>query len=443
LKPELELFVLRDEEGPILYAPLRQLCARLNEAAVAAVSRRLKHREPCAEDRGVIELLERHGFFTPAELPRKDLWRKPVQVTLFPSDGCNLRCRYCYAAAAGRRHTLSAAAARAAVDYVAGNAKELGNRDFVVGFHGNGEPFTNFPLIREICAYTHTVSERMGLEGKLTIATNGALSEEQQDFLLAWFDGVNVSFDGLPALQDRQRPFADGRGSFSAVDSTLRRLDAAGKHYGIRATLTADSADRLAEIAAFVSERYPRCEQLHIEPAWESGRCLQSGEQTPESSLFTEQFLKALRSLPKNGVRLVFSAARKEHLTNTFCSAGLNSFVVTSEGLVTSCYEVCEMSDPRAGRFIYGYFDEANGCYVFDRGKMEALHRLTVENMPQCRDCFCKYHCAGDCPAKLLHNEEPENHAGSDRCRITRALTLYQLQRSLCVNETGDSAHGH
>jgi uncharacterized protein len=73
---------------------------------------------------------------------------------------------------------------------------------------------------------------------------------------------------------------------------------------------------------------------------------------------------------------------------------------------------------------------------------MEALHRLTVENMPQCRDCFCKYHCAGDCPAKLLSNEEPESHAGSERCRITRALTLYQLQRSLVVNETGDHAHG-
>jgi hypothetical protein len=93
---------------------------------VAAVSRRLKQREPDAEDREVIELLERHGFFTPAELPGKDQWRKPVQVTLFPSDGCNLRCRYCYAAAAGRRHTLSAAAARAAVDYIADNAKELG-----------------------------------------------------------------------------------------------------------------------------------------------------------------------------------------------------------------------------------------------------------------------------------------------------------------------------
>ncbi len=133
------------------------------------------------------------------------------------------------------------------------------------------------------------------------------------------------------------------------MDRTLRRLDAAGKHYGIRATLTMDSVDRLSDIAHFVAENYPHCEQLHIEPVWESGRCLSSGAQTPESEQFAEQFLKALRSLPETGLRLVFSAARKEHLTNTFCSAGLNSFVVTSEGLVTSCYEVCEMSTPAPG----------------------------------------------------------------------------------------------
>lgn len=441
MKPELELFVLRDGEGPILYAPLRRLAARLNEAAVASVSRRLQQLELSAEDRTVISLLEQHGFFTPAVPPAEDPWKKAVQVTLFPSDGCNLRCRYCYAAAAGLRHTLSPAAARAAVDYVAANAQELGNRDFVVGFHGNGEPFTNFPLIREICAYTKTVAERLGLEGKLTVASNGALDDEQLDFLLAWFNGVNISFDGLPELQDRQRPFADGRGSFDAVDRTLRRLDAAGKHYGIRSTLTTDSVERLADMAAFVAERYPHCQQLHIEPAWECGRCLASGEHTPDTEQFVAQFLAALRQLPKSGLRLVFSAARKEHLTTAFCAASRNSFVVTAEGLVTSCYEVCEATDPRAGRFIYGSYDAESGRYVFDQDKLAALHRLTVEHMPQCRDCFCKYHCAGDCPAKLLHDGDPERHSGSERCRITRAITLYQLQRSLSATGTEERDH--
>ena len=41
MPPKCELFVVRDDQGPILYAPLRHLSARLNESAVAAVGRRL------------------------------------------------------------------------------------------------------------------------------------------------------------------------------------------------------------------------------------------------------------------------------------------------------------------------------------------------------------------------------------------------------------------
>ena len=430
MKEGLELFVLRDEKGPILYAPLRNLVARLNDGAVSSVAKYLYEKPLSEDDKPIIELLEKQGFFEPATANFGAL-RPPTQVTLFPSDGCNLRCRYCYAAAEKRRHKLPLEAAKAAVDYVADNAKKLGNKDFVVGFHGNGEPFTNFELIKDICIYTKEKAEELGIEGHTTIATNGAMPDEQLDWLLAWFDGVNISSDVLPDLQNRQRPFANGAGSFELVDRTLKRLDEAGKHYGIRATLTADSVGRLKELALFAAERYPNCEVLHVEPAWECGRCLRTGETTPDTAEFIEQFLEAEEALKDSKMKLVFSGARQEHLTNRFCAASADSFVLTSEGLVTSCYEVCELSDERADRFVYGRYDPETKSFVFDREKMEALHRMTVENMPACRDCFCKYHCAGDCPAKLLGLKEPEQHGGSQRCQIARALTLRQITRKL------------
>lgn len=438
MNEELELFLLRDGRGPILYAPLRHLSARINEGAVAAVSRRLQAMEPEPEDAPVIEMLEKRGFFAPAALPHTREGRAPVQVTLFPSDGCNLRCRYCYAAAAKPRHALSFSAAKAAIDYIAANAAEQKTKDFVVGFHGNGEPFTNFPLIREVCSYTRKKAEETGISGRLTVATNGALDDEKLDFLIAWFDGVNISFDGVPDLQNRQRPMPDGGESFPLVDRTLRRLEAAEKPYGIRSTLTTDSVDRLGDIARFVAENYPHCQQLHIEPAWECGRCLMTGETTPDTDEFISQFLAAMEDMPEGGPELVFSAARSGHITDRFCGAGSGSLVLTAEGLVTSCYEVCEMSDPRAGSFIYGRYDEAEGKLVFDEEKLAALHRIVVDNMPFCKDCFCKYHCAGDCPAKLLEGAGPESHHGSQRCEIARALTLAQISRQLAVAEKAE-----
>ena len=422
-----ELFALRDETGPILYAPLRRLSARLNDAGLSAVYNRLNGLPLSEEERACLRPLEVRGFFEPAELPEPKL-QPPVQVTLFPTDGCNLRCRYCYAGAEGRRHLMNPAVGKAAIDYAADNAARLGYQDFVVGFHGNGEPFTAFPLVKELCAYAHTAGERTGLRPRLTAATNGVLDEEKLDWLIAWFDSVNISFDGLEELQNRQRPMADGRGSFPLVDRTLRRLNDSGKSFGIRATLTAESVERLPDIAAFVLEHYPACDPLHVEPAWEAGRSLLTGERTPEADLFIRKFQEA-EELLSGRMRLVFSAARSDELGMGFCSVCTNSFVVTAEGLVSSCYEVCERSDPRAARFIYGAWKGSD--FAFDEARRETLHDLRVDHMPYCDDCFCKYHCSGDCAAKLLGLNPPEQHAGSERCRITRALTLCQIQRAL------------
>ena len=432
-----ELFVLRDEQGPILYAPLLHLSARINEAAVGAVSRRLYGKPQSEEDAAFVKQLEDLGFFKEAEKP-KQLLDQTVQVTLFPTDGCNLRCRYCYAGAEKKRHVMPIEAGKAAIDRVADKAKELGYDNFVVGFHGNGEPFHAFSTVQELCRYTRETAERTGLKGNLTLATNGVMNDEQLDWLIEWFDSVNISFDGLEELQNRQRPMADGSGSFPLVHRTLKRLNDEGKGFGIRTTVTASSVERLPEIAAFVLENYPKCDPLHVEPSWEAGRSLETGERAPDPDVFIRKFLEADEILDGK-IKLVFSAARSEHLGIGYCTVCSDSFVVTSEGLVTSCFEVAEMSDPRSARFIYGRYDPDGKQFVFDEEKRADLHRLTLDRMPYCKDCFCKYHCCGDCAAKLLGLKPPEEHAGSDRCRITRALTLRQIQKTLNEEEKNNA----
>jgi hypothetical protein len=96
-----ELFVLRDEQGPILYAPLASLIARANESAVAAALAFAK--DPGSiegmtdDERSVVQTLGERGFFTHRAYPRHEVGFRPAQVTLFPTNNCNLRCSYCYA----------------------------------------------------------------------------------------------------------------------------------------------------------------------------------------------------------------------------------------------------------------------------------------------------------------------------------------------------------
>lgn len=441
-----ELFVLRDEQGPILYAPLASLIARANESAVAAALAFAKDpgsiEDMTDDERSVVQTLGERGFFTHRAYPRHEVGFRPAQVTLFPTNNCNLRCSYCYAFGGEgggngeplRRMDLRVA--QRAIDLIARNAKERAAegeniRNFLVSIHGNGEPFCAFDLIQKIVWYGQDMAEELEIPVVFNAATNGVLSEEQLDFVIANFHSVNISFDGLPAFQNANRPMAGGRGSFGQVDHTMRRLVEAGVDFGIRTTVTAAMVDSMPEIVAFVADNYPGIEQLHFEPVWECGRCLTSTDTMPSAEVFTKRYLESLEVARERGVRLVFSGARQDMLVDTFCKVSSGSFTVTPTGDVTACYEVSYASDPRSKRFFFGHFDHELDDFVFDQKVLDELSKLNVHNIRFCDDCFCRWHCAGDCAAKVLDGIGVDEHHGSMRCEISRALTLNQIQRKL------------
>lgn len=442
----VELFALRDDAGPILYAPLGQLMARVNEpAAQCALAYAADHAAIAlmsADERNVVEELASHGFFDERALPQSAEAFRPVQVTLFPTNRCNLRCSYCYAfggegGASGEPLVeMGPDVARAAIDLVAGNARALADegkavRSFVVSIHGNGEPFCAFGLMREIVRYGREASERVGVPVVFNTATNGVLTDEQLAFLVENFDSANFSFDGLPAFQDANRPTAGGGGSFAAIDKSMRALQDAGVAFGIRTTVTADMVERMPDIVSFVADNYPAAEQIHFEPVWECGRCATSADAMPSAHAFTESYRAALAVADARGVKLVYSGARQNMICDAFCKAGSGGFTVTPAGDVTACYEVSYASDLRSQRFFFGRYDVRAGGFAFDWEKMRELARLNVRNFPYCRDCFCKWHCAGDCAAKVLDGRAPGEHEGSARCEVNRALTLDQIRRKL------------
>jgi len=436
MKPEI--FFLPHNENEILYAPLNNFIAVVNEDTKIAVSRKLAGLPLHEAQRGVIEALEKRGVFCEDfKTPQVDKGFSPTRVTLFPTDSCNLRCRYCYASAADGGHKLPIPVAKTAVDFVAANAKEKKRDQFAVGFHGNGEPFAAFDVVQEVCEYVSHVSDREGIKYVISTATNGVMTEEHLDYLLAWISDVNVSSDILPDIQDRHRPKADGSGTFEIVDNTLGRLDKAGVQYGIRVTVTSNSVTRLREMAAFVKEHYPKCNLLHFEPMFEVGRALITKQSTPDPQIFVREYIKAQEELAGSGIRVVYSGERANTLCQCFCSVCSNGFTVTAEGNVTSCYEVCTYQDARAKRYIYGHFDEKSGQFAFDEDILKSLLTLQVKNIPFCKDCFCKWHCGGDCMAKTLGIKSLSGHEGSERCKINRALIYRQILQKIGEDVAG------
>jgi uncharacterized protein len=166
---------------------------------------------------------------------------------------------------------------------------------------------------------------------------------------------------------------------------------------------------------------------LHMEPVWQCGRCMTSGEKPPDDDTFIANFCKAAAKGKELGVDIHYSGARPDVLTSKFCAAPGDGFNVLPEGGLTSCYEVLTSAHPLAPIFHYGSYDPGAGTFVFDEQRLAALQKLSVEHLSFCRDCFCKWHCAGDCLAKVFAASGSATHNGSFRCQLNRKLTLAKL----------------
>jgi uncharacterized protein len=431
--PEEVFSIPRSGDRHFLYAPLRHCVADVNADAVNAVARYLdKGIASLSEtEKAVVGSLEKAGFFAgPAPRPPifpKDYVFRPHEVTLFLTSRCNLRCRYCYADAGHKAVDMPWETAKAAIDLVSRNAGLLGQRAFRVGFHGGGEPTVAWRMMTRCVEYALERADAMGLEAEICAATNGLIGESQREYISRHFKSVNVSLDGPADIQDRNRPKAGGGGSYPEVSETLRHFSESGLHFGVRSTITAESVERLREIVETLHAEFDLA-YLHLEPVWECGRCLTSGERPPDDGSFVRNFLEAARRGRELGIDVTYSGARLDMLTSKFCAAPGDGFSVLPEGGVSSCFEVTEADDPRAAVFHYGRYDPESEAFSFDEDRLAALAELSVENIDFCGDCFCKWHCAGDCLAKALGESGSGAHNGSSRCEINRALTLAGLE---------------
>jgi len=434
-----DLFTIPREDGSfILYAPLNRKVGVINGSGVNTIVRYFNGNTLVDSEKSFIENLHENKFLTETEQTKPvfpaNYTFMPHEVTLFATDRCNLRCRYCYADAGKRNREMSFETAKAAIDLVAGNAGLIGLAQFAIGFHGGGEPTTAWDLVTKAVDYAHQVAENKGLDVEVFAATNGMFNEKQRDYILQKFTNLNISIDGPADIQDYNRPKVDGSGSFTIIRDNLKFLDEHHFSYGVRATITKKDVHRIEEIVEWFKSEF-NINFLHLEPVWLCGRCLTTGEEAPSDDEFIEYYARAMEKAEQIGVNLVYSGLRLDSLLSKFCGAAGDGFNVLPDGFVTSCYEVTENSDPKAELFHYGRYDFDRKEFIFDTDKIKRLQRFSVENIVHCQNCFCKWHCAGDCISKVFDASKSFQHEGSSRCTLNRRLTQLQLEKLINIQK--------
>jgi uncharacterized protein len=436
----LELVTIPVAGKLILYRPLRRLAFVGNEAMARLLTGLAA--TMAAPDGGtglpldlpgpIADFLARIGFLEPdpPPPPALDEGYRPTVAVLLLTSRCNLRCVYCYANAGEEAvEDLSLELARTAIDHVYRNAVDLGRTQFDLTFHGGGEPVAAWQTLQAAVAHARAKDRRC----HVSLVSNGVWTERQREWLLHNVDSVTISLDGMQSTQDRQRPRPSGRGSFQAVLKTVDALDRHASSYGIRLTALPPWGDQLARDVAFLCQA-TGCRTMQVEPAFNTAR----GEYRPPSSddaeAFASGFLAAFEIARQAGRQLTFSGARPWVLTRAFCTAPYSALIVTPAGRLVSCYEISGPRHPLTGQCTVGGIEA--GQVIVDEVRRTSLLTRLSERQGACRDCFCYWHCAGDCHAKALSPNAGALQT-STRCQMNRDITAQMLLTYISAAEDG------
>jgi uncharacterized protein len=347
----------------------------------------------------------------------------PECLTIYLHNCCNLRCSYCFSAAAPDRQERVSLAAIAAAAHLAAKACAEYGRPLAVGLHGGGEPSIDTDFAAAALAAVTSAAERYGVRVFRYIATNGVCDESTATWLTRNFDQVGLSCDGPAAVQDAQRPLWNGGRTSPQVCATARILGAAGTRFLIRATITAATATRQVELADYFCTEFAPAE-LHFEPVYGGGRA--SGmDQMPAASIFVEHLLAARRTAAGYGIPLIYAGARLHECHGPFCNVLRNVLNLVPGDVVTACFKCTTRNQARQHSVAIGAYDTATMQMRLDYDRIAALQRQ-LRTPPSCRSCFNRFHCAGACPDSCALTTAG-SLAGSFRCEVQKQLAITQL----------------
>ena len=135
---------------------------------------------------------------------------------------CNLACRYCFAEEGeyhGRRALMSYEVGKKALDFLIANSGS--RRNLEVDFFG-GEPLMNWQVVKDLVAYGREQEKLHDKNFRFTVTTNGVLlNDEIQEFVNKEMDNVVLSLDGRKEINDKMRPFRNGKGSYDLIDAEI------------------------------------------------------------------------------------------------------------------------------------------------------------------------------------------------------------------------------
>jgi len=342
-----------------------------------------------------------------------------INLSLFLTQSCNLKCIYCYGDGGGygTGGNMEEKTAFQAVDWLLEQSGKI--KKLHIGFFG-GEPFLNFPLMKAVVAYAQARVQEIGKQVDFHTTTNATLLDDEQiAFIKEQRLSVLISLDGPKKIQDAQRPYANGSGSYDSIVPKIKTLLAAVPETAGHAVLVGNTdpelvKNALQEIGFSEVSIMPASRSLFTgsdsrEAVRENQRLLHALEQEAETwvSLTKSRDKEALKIIKAKGglyQALIFLLHNsKRHYA---CGAGLGLAAVSAVGDIYLCHRFVGMDEYKMGS-------------VFEKDlNREEYQKSPVKDSKLCVACFAKYYCAGGCKHDNVGSGGGVATPSEDMCRL-------------------------
>lgn len=350
-----------------------------------------------------------------------------TNIALFVTQSCNLNCVYCYGDNAHYGETdkncMDLATAYTAVDWLVKVSNT--QQRITISFFG-GEPLLNFELIKQVVKYSLAIGAKSGKIIDFDINTNGTLITEE---VIEFFDRhrfrVIVSIDGPKEVQDIQRPFKAGLGSYDEILPNIRALLRALPDTSCRAVLIGNSnVSTIRNSLIALGFRKIMISYCSFS-LFESDKGLNLGRRRALSQIRMEVEKEALslyNAIITRDIETIlkiknsgFIYTRFERLINGQkklfpCGAGRSSVAVSCVGDIYLCHRLVGMCGFKLGNV---------NSEVINRLKYQVS---PVERIELCKKCYAKYLCAGGCYHDNLGYSGSIRVPSKDMCKLMKYL---------------------
>jgi uncharacterized protein len=337
-------------------------------------------------------------------------------VQLNVSEGCNLKCTYCFADRVDERSSTSNFAARNEQKFMSiGTAMESitavealirrnGGSAMVIKFFGR-EPLLNWPVVEAVIDQCESMADK-NFKFHYAITTNGTLFTPE---IVRKFQAVNmmtvISLDGLQE-SNLARITHDGKESFSMVDRGLKLLKEENLPCSVASVLSEQNFDLLD--VSFIDYLVSRSvKQWEVKLAMQNG-VLSVGETERTAMDYTEKLMSLYNYAKGLGVGMsgdwydpfaaLFHTTRKtkdkivHRLLPNSCGATDHQLSIEPSGNVFGC------------RALEEKIGEVSSLEeIFKNPRYQNLAMRTFYNVPMCRGCKLEGFCQGVC---LGHSEK-------------------------------------